>query len=175
MKFLTRGMDGPWTLWREGWTQHSSIPCPGLCPVYWQPSHQFAHAGTFQILKHKTILRKREEMSKELAVEPKSMLTDQEGEIEESISSDFPLSGHYLCQQQNERQPDKCWRWVKKAPRRGKEGSQGTEKVKKCLALARELSPLFFPLQSGEKPSPMLVSDHLIPVVSGSGLHKKRS
>ena len=57
----------------------------------------------------------------------------------------------------------------------GRKGNQSTERAKKYMALAREHSPLFFLLQIGKKLGPMLVSDCLILMVSGPGLHKRRS
>lgn len=44
----------------------------------------------------------------------------------------------------------------------GRKGNQSRERAKKCTALAREHSPLFFLLQIGKKLGPMLVSDCLI-------------
>ena len=79
------------------------------------------------------------------------MLKEQEGEIEESIFSGLLLSGHYPCDEHNERQPVKCWRGGKRAPSTGKEGSQSTEKAEKCLALASECSLLFLLLHIREK------------------------
>ena len=57
----------------------------------------------------------------------------------------------------------------------GRKDNQHRERAKKCMALTREHSPLFFLLQTGKKLGPMLVSDYLILTVSSPELHKRRS